>query len=53
MFFAFRFSLSVQTVFTAHVSALAVYGYNHEADERQNERHIDGGHSEECALVDD
>ena len=37
----------------AHVRALSVYGYHHEADERQDERNVDGWHAEEFALVDD
>ena len=36
----------------AHVRALSVYGYHHEADERQDERNVDGWHAEEFALVD-
>ena len=37
----------------AQIRALSVYGYHHEADERQDERNVDGWHAEEFALVDD
>lgn len=36
----------------AQVRALSVYGYNYEADERKDERNVDGWHAEEFALVD-
>ena len=48
-----RRGLSAQLAFAAQEGAVAVDGYHHEADEGQDERHVDGGHAQQFHLVDD
>ena len=48
-----RRRLSAQLAFAAQEGAVAVGGYHHEADEGQDERHVDGGHAQQFHLVDD